>query len=133
MTSYLQLLTITLPVFALFGLGLGVRRLGWFTVEAEASTLKLIVNLFYPCLIFRSVLGNAALREPGNLFTAPSLGFATLALGLLVGYQFGKGLGLGVGTGLRTFAFAVGIFNYGYIPIPLVEALCHDELETELG
>jgi predicted permease len=121
--TFVQLFAITLPVFALFGLGIAVRRLKWMGEEAEASLLKLIVNLFYPCLIFRSVLGNEALREPRNLLFVPFIGFATLVLGMVAGLYMGKALKLEVGTGLRTFAFAVGIYNYGYIPIPLVETL----------
>jgi len=123
MTSYPQLFAITLPVFVLFALGIGVRRLGWYGQEAEASVLRLIVNLFYPCLIFKAVLGNQALRNPENLFVVPTVGFATLVLGMGVGLWAGRALKLGVGTGLRTFAFAVGIYNYGYIPIPLVDSL----------
>ncbi len=123
MASYAQLLTLTLPVFALFALGVGVRRAGWLTQEAEGSVLKLIVNLLYPCLIFKAVLGNEALRVPANLAGAPLTGFATLVFGMLAGLWVGRLLRLEVGSGLRTFAFAVGIYNYGYIPIPLVEAL----------
>jgi predicted permease len=123
MTSYAELLKITLPVFALFALGLVLRRIGWMKREAEESILKLILNLFYPCLIFKSVLGNTALREPGNLFSAPLAGFGTLVLGMAAGYYLGRLLGLSLGTGLRSFAFSVGIYNYGYIPIPLVDEL----------
>jgi len=123
MTSYAQLLAITLPVFALFGLGVAVRRAQWLTEAAETSLLKLIVNLLYPCLILKSVLGNAALRDPASLVVAPLLGFGTILVGMAVGYYAGRALGLSVGHGLRTFAFAVGIYNYGYIPIPLVQSL----------
>jgi malate permease and related proteins len=123
MTSYVHLLGITLPVFGLFGLGVLVRRLQWLTEEAETSLLKLIINCFYPCLILQSVLGNAALRDPGNLAVAPLVGFGTIALGMAVGYYAGRALGLTTGHGLRTFAFAVGVFNYGYIAIPLVGSL----------
>lgn len=123
MSSYVQLLTITLPVFALFALGIGVHRLRWLGDEAEKSLLTLIVNLFYPCLIMKSVLGNAALREPGNLLIVPFVGFVSLILGMGAGLYIGRKLKLGVGTGLRTFAFSVGIYNYGYIAIPLVDSL----------
>lgn len=123
MATYVQLLSITLPVFALFALGIGVRRAGWLGQEAEGSVLKLIVNLLYPCLIFKSVLGNEALRDPSNLTAAPLAGFLTLVLGMLAGLWAGKLLKLEFGSGLRTFAFSVGIYNYGYIPIPLVESM----------
>ena len=123
MTSYTHLLAITLPVFALFALGVAVRRAQWLTEAAETSLLKLIVNLLYPCLILKSVLGNAALRDPASLMVAPLLGFGTILVGMAVGYYAGRVLGLSVGHGLRTFAFAVGIYNYAYIPIPLVQSL----------
>lgn len=123
MSTYVQLVAIIMPVFALFALGIAVRHFRWFGSEAEQSVLKLIVNLFYPCLIFKSVLGNEALRNAGNLATMPVAGFLSLILGLFLGLYTGKLLKLTVGSGLRTFAFAVGIYNYGYIAIPLVDSL----------
>ena len=123
MTTYVHLFAITLPVIALFALGILLRRLQWLTEVAETSLLKLIINCFYPCLILRSVLGNAALRDPANLTGAPLVGFGTIALGMAAGYYAGRALGLTTGHGLRTFAFAVGVYNYGYIAIPLMESL----------
>jgi len=123
MPGYLQILTITLPVFVLFALGTVLRHFRVLSEEAEGSVLKLIINILYPCLILRSVLGNPALRDPANLAGAPLAGFATLLLGMGLGLWAGRVIRLEKGTGLRTFAFAVGVFNYGYIPIPLVDAL----------
>lgn len=123
MPSYWQLLLLILPVFVLIALGAGMRRMQWLTAEADASLLKLVVNFLYPCLIFDNVLGNAALRQPGNLFLAPLAGFVTIALGIYAAYYAGRALGLTQGNGLRTFAFSTGIYNYGYIPLPLMIAL----------
>ncbi|MBI5382101.1 MAG: AEC family transporter [Opitutae bacterium] len=127
MTSYFQLLTIILPAFTVFGLGMWLRRLQWIGEAAETGLLKLLVNILYPCLILKSVLGNQALREPANLMIAPLLGFGTLAVGMGVAYYAGRMFGLTIGHGLRTFAFAVGIYNYGYIPIPLMQTLWGSE------
>jgi len=121
--GYWTLLGLVLPVFAVVAAGAGARRAGWLRPEADESLLKLVVNLLYPCLIFSHVLGNAALRAPGNLLAGPALGFATMAGGIVLAYWVAKKAGLAVGGGLRTFAFSVGIFNYGYMAIPLVEAL----------
>jgi len=123
MPTYWHLLLLILPVFALIGIGAGMRRVGWLTTEADASLLKLIVNFLYPCLILDNVLGNAALRQPGNLLLAPLIGFLSIAAGFGLAYHAGRALGLDRGTGLRTFAFSTGINNYGYIPIPLMTAL----------
>lgn len=123
MPSYWQLLLLILPVFVLIGLGAVMRHVKWLTHEADASLLKLVVSFLYPCLIFENVLGNAALRQPGNLFLAPLVGFATVATGIYLAYYAGRALGLVQGAGLRTFAFSTGIYNYGYIPLPLMVAL----------
>lgn len=121
--GYWTLLALVMPVFAVIAAGAGARRVGWLKPEADESLLKLVVNFLYPCLIFDNALGNEALREPGNLFVAPLLGFATMAGGILIAYVVAKRTGFAIGSGLRTFAFSVGIFNYGYMAIPLVEEL----------
>ena len=123
MMSYWQLLALILPVFALIAIGAGLRRARWLNAEADASLLKLVVNFLYPCLIFDSVLGNVALREPGNLLFAPLVGFVTMAGGIWLALYAGRVLGLTQGQGLRTFAFATGIYNYGYMAIPLMIGL----------
>jgi len=123
MPSYWQLFQLILPVFALIGVGCALRRVGWLTEEADSSLLKVVVNFLYPTLIFDSVLGNAALQQPGNLLLAPLVGFVTMAGGIGFSLLAGRALGLTTGHGLRTFAFAVGIYNYGYIPIPLMTSL----------
>ena len=123
MPSYWQLLALVAPVLVLFALGSLLRRASRLTPDAESAMLRIYVNCFYPALILKSVLGNAALRDPANLVWPPIAGFASIVLGFAVGYYAGRALGLQVGSGLRTFAFAVGVYNYGFIPIPLMESL----------
>ncbi len=123
MPTYVQLLLLVLPVFALIGIGVVVRRLHWIEGEAETSLIRLVVNVTYPCLIFESVAGNAALRSPGNLIVPPLMGFGITVLGIYAGLYVAKLIGLQIGTGLRTFALAVGIANYGYLPLPIMEAI----------
>ena len=123
MPSYWQLLGIVAPVFVIIALGAALRRWRMLTEAAEASLLGLQVNVLYPCLILKVVLGNAALHDPANLVWPPLVGFGTTVLGFVVGYYAGRAIGLHVGTGLRTFAFTVGIYNYGFIPIPVMESL----------
>lgn len=123
MPTYLQLLFLVLPVFALIGVGVAARRVHWIEGEAETSLIRLVVNVCYPCLIFESVAGNTALQSPGNLLLPPLLGFGVTWLGIRAGLLMAHAIGLHVGTGLRTFALAVGIANYGYLPIPIMEAI----------
>jgi predicted permease len=123
MMSYWQLLALVVPVFALIGVGVVVRRVHWIEGEAETSLIRLAVNLCYPCLIFESVAGNAALRTPANLLLPPLVGFGVTWFGIRAGLLVAKLIGLHVGTGLRTFALAVGIANYGYLPLPIMEGI----------
>jgi len=117
------ILGAALPVFLLLGLGMLARRLGILDTGADASLMKLVVNLFYPALFLDFLVGNPAVKEAPNLISAPLVGFATTAGGFLVGYALARALHFQRGHGLRTFAFCGGIYNYGYIPIPLIMAL----------
>jgi malate permease and related proteins len=123
MASYWQLLLLILPVFALVAVGVVVRRIHWVEGPAETSLIRMVVNLCYPCLIFESVAGNAALRAPGNLLLPPLLGFVMTALSIGLCFYAGRALGLTTGHGLRTFALAAGICNYGYLPLPIMAAI----------
>jgi hypothetical protein len=109
-----------------------VRRVHWIEGEAETSLIRLVVNVCYPCLIFESVAGNAALRAPANLLLPPLVGFGVTWLGIRIGLVVAKTIGLQVGTGLRTFALAVGITNYGYLPIPIMEGIWGPESRAVL-
>ena len=119
-------LAAALPVFVLLLLGMGLRRTGTLTAEADASIMKLVIRVFYPCLFLDFIIGNEAVKAASNLIAAPIAGFAATSGGMLAGYLLARLLGLRRGTGLRTFAFCTGVFNYGYIPIPLIMALFAD-------
>lgn len=123
MTGYATLLGLIAPVFVLIAAGVIARRIGWLGTEADASLLRLVVNLFYPCLVFRTVVGSSAVADIANLAWAPILGFAAVVIGFAVGFPAGRLAGLLRGKGLRTFAVTVGLFNWGYVPIPLVTGL----------
>lgn len=123
MTSYAQLFVIVLPVFLVVALGVVLRRANWVTESSESSLFNLVIKVGTPCLIFDSVVSNAALREPANLIGAPLVGFSLTLVGIGVAWLVARGIGLHVGTGLRTFALTAGIANYGYLPLPIVDAL----------
>ena len=120
--SFFSLLGLVLPVFALIGVGAALRRCGWIAGAAEASLIRIVVDLCMPCLTFESVLGNSAV-SPGNVGAALALGFACTAGGILVAQAAGRAMGLTRGAGLRTFAVTAGINNYAYLPLPIIAAL----------
>ena len=114
------------PVFILLIAGFGLRRCRILTEEADASILKLVVTVLYPCLYLNYIVGNPALKGGANLITAPLVGFVTTAGGFLLAYGVARLLSIKAGKGLRTFTFCNGIYNYGFIPIPVIMVLFGD-------
>jgi malate permease and related proteins len=112
-----------LPVFCLALTGVLLRRRQWLTEEADASLMRVVVNVLTPALILDKVLGNAALHRPENLLLPPVLGFAGASLGIGIAWLLRRRAVRGTDAEQRTFAATTGIQNYGYVPLPLVEQL----------
>ena len=130
MNSYPTILTAIAPVFLLLLLGLGLRKADWLSAEADGSLMKLVIRIFYPCLILDNMLGNPALTRMDNLSLAPPIGFLSIALGFALAYPAARLLGLRKGPQRRTFTLTTGIHNYVYIPFPLIAALFEQSRET---
>jgi malate permease and related proteins len=118
-----ELFRLILPVFALIAVGSVLRRFHWIEGPAETSLLRLVVDVSMPCLVFDSIVGNAALRDPGNVLLPPLAGFLSTAIGLGVAYLSLRLIGLKADASGRTFALSAGVCNYRYVPIPIVGAL----------
>ncbi|MEA3207566.1 MAG: malate permease [Chthoniobacter sp.] len=121
--SYLTLLAAVAPVFVIVMAGFAIRRVGWLTEEADASLMRVIVNLLFPCLILDTILGNPALEQVGNVLLAPAVGFGTVILGFAVAFFAAPVFGVRDARTRRTFAFTVGLYNYGYVALPLIQQL----------
>ncbi|MDR3456517.1 MAG: AEC family transporter [Verrucomicrobiae bacterium] len=119
MNSWFTVLTAVLPVFGIMGIGLWLRRRNWLSADADQSLMRLTINLLLPSLIFDSVLGNPALRQPANLLLPPLLGFGMVVVGIGVARLFAPLTGLTSPPEQRTFAFLTGLQNYAYLTIPL--------------
>ncbi len=134
MDQWLLVLTATGSVFAVIGVGMFTRYVGWLTEEADESLLKLCIELLYPCLIFSTISDNPALRETSNILLPPVVGFSTVIIGLVVAWAVmrlsPRVHGLGRANQRYTFIIAAGIYNYGFIPIPLISMLFDDANRT---
>ncbi|HXN35397.1 MAG TPA: AEC family transporter, partial [Opitutaceae bacterium] len=118
-----SLFSLILPVFAMIAVGACLRRFHFIEEAAEKSLVRLVVSLCMPCLVFDTIVGNPALRDPGNVLLPPLAGFGTAAIGLGVALLAARWIGFGVETGPRTFALSAGVCNYRYLPLPIVLAL----------
>lgn len=120
MNETATVLSAVLPVFCLAALGVVLRKLEWLTEEADASLMRVVVNVLTPALVFDKVLGNAALRRPENLLLPPLLGFGGVALGIALAWLLRRQASATNERLQRTFAATSGIQNYGYVPLPLI-------------
>lgn len=124
MNEFLKLLSAVLPVLGVIAAGFAIRRLNWLSEEADASLMRVVINLLTPCLIADTILGNAAFARADNVWLPPLLGFVTTAAGFLVGWATRRWFGAAANdVEARSYALSVGICNYGYIPLPLAQAL----------
>ena len=125
-----DVLSAVLPVFCLALVGIGLRRIRWLTEEADATLLRLVVNVLTPCLIFDKVLGNRALQRAENLFIPPLIGFGGIVLGIGTCWLFRRRVGLKTDPEQRTFALVAGLQNFAYVPFPLVLMLFANHPDT---
>jgi predicted permease len=119
MDNFATVLGAVLPVFGVGAIGVVLRKLNWLTEEADHSLLRVNINLLYPCLIIDAALGNPALAQPRNLVLAPTVGFGTVLLGLVLASAARRFHGLKDARARRTFVVTTGIYNYSYVPLPL--------------
>jgi len=111
------------PVFIIMFAGLVARRRGILSAEADASLMRIYINLLYPCLIATKILGNDALHQAANLWVPPLLGAATMAVGFLFCWGGARLLRLPRGSSTRTFTYVTGVYNYAFTAIPIVGSL----------
>ena len=130
MMSLSDVLSAVLPVFCLALIGIGLRCVRWLTEEADATLLRLVVNVLTPCLIFDKVLGNQALQRAENLFIPPLIGFGGIVLGIGTCWLFRRRVGLKTDPEQRTFALVAGLQNFAYVPFPLVLMLFANHPDT---
>jgi malate permease and related proteins len=121
--DFFTVVSAVLPIVCIIAAGVALREIKWLTEEADASLLRLTVNVLAPCLIFDSILGNKAFEQPGNIWLPPLVGFGTVALGIPLALLLRRATGLRDERAQRTFTFAVAVYNYGYVPLPLVLTL----------
>jgi len=121
-----------LPVFLIALAGWGMRRLDWLTEEADASLLRVTINVLMPCLVIDSLLGARALKNPANVFVPPMIGFGTVGLGLIAAWAVRRWIPEEKEATRRTFVYSVAIYNYGYVPLPLALTLFDRETAAVL-
>ena len=111
------------PIFLIVIAGFFIRRIGVLSAAADATLLRICLNVLYPCLVVATVVGNPALHRRENVWMPPLAGFVTVMAGFAASYAGARLLRLPRGSETRTFAFVTGLYNYGYMAIPVVDNL----------
>ena len=118
-----MILAAIAPIFLIVIAGFTIRRLGVLSANADATLLRICLNVLYPCLVVATVVGNPALHQRANVWMPPLAGFLTVTVGYALSYGGARLLRLPRGSDARTFTFVTGLYNYGYMAIPVVDKL----------
>ncbi len=111
-------------IFLLFGAGMLARRLGYLDERDIQRMTRLVIDFFFPALIFTSLVRNFQVERIGVLWPLPVIGLGVMMfnglLGLLLARLFFRDAATDV---RRTFQHMCVSNNYGFIPIILVSSI----------
>lgn len=130
----MKIATRVLAVFAVMAAGVGARRVGWLTREADKSLMRLAVNVMLPCLFFSRVLSDPPAGTWSQVAGPPLVGFGTTVAGFvlagLAAALLHRWARLREPSQRRAFTLCTGMYNYGYIPLPIAIATFPDAVTT---
>lgn len=126
MFTFTEILTVIAPIFILIAIGAILRKKNLFTHNTEEQLFRVAINIFYPCLVFESILGRESLRDPKILIIAPLLGISTILIGYPLAWGIAKLFRMS-NPQRRSFCYAAATGNTGYIGIPIVMGLFDKE------
>ncbi len=121
------------PIYAMIFAGFLARKTRWLSPEADASFVRVSIDLTLPCFIIYNMLGNEELRSVAFSIKTIALGMCVVVVSLLVSWIASKLLRLKVGSGERTFTVTTGTHNYGFFIIALVAILFSQDNPDLLG
>jgi len=123
--SWLIVLLKIAAMFLVILVGWVARRRAYLTAETTSTMSRFVVDLAIPALIFTQMLTSITPETVRTSWYIPLLGGAVLILGQLVGLALRP---LFCGQDEKpTFVFLVAIANWIYLPLPIVDALFHQD------
>lgn len=117
---------ITLQIIAIFGMiGLGVwmERRHWFPTEFSAHLSKLMINIFYPCLLFSAILQKYTLPNIAKDWVMPLAAAGIILVGWMLGViliRYTPFFGRMRAPTRRAVHFSCTMNNYSFLPIMIV-------------
>ncbi len=107
-------------VFLVIAAGAAVRRRGLLDGPGTARMSRLVVVLFYPSLIYATLVRSFTFPGLIRHWRLPAGAFLIMLCGFAAGTIGAKALGLPSGKLRRTLHFQCTINNYSFLPLPIV-------------
>lgn len=108
-------------LFGLFALGWFIRRRGYAQPEDLDRWGRICAELFYPLLIFHSILRGFDPGRVQQLWLMPALALGLMATGTLFGLLFRFALQNQEPAHRRTFVHCCAMNNFVYLPIFIIQ------------
>ena len=108
-------------LFGLFALGWFIRRRGYAGTEDLGKWGRICTELFYPLLIFHSILTGFDPGRVRQLWIMPALAFGLMAAGMGCGLLLRFALQRQDPAHRRTFVHCCTINNFVYLPIFIIQ------------
>ncbi|MDD2404404.1 MAG: AEC family transporter [Victivallaceae bacterium] len=122
----LQVFYAILETFLMFGIGAWCCRIKIFTPEILNKMSKLMVDVFFPLMIFHSIYTRFNPEDLQQLWIAPLTGFLMMAMGAIIGWPLIALLKTRNRDKIVTFHHFCAINNYLFLPLIVLQNVWGD-------
>jgi predicted permease len=120
-------------VFLMISAGYLAQRKGILDDRGTAQLAWLLMKLFYPCLIFSSIVQKFTLRELAANWTLPAGSFLIMLTGWAMGLLARRFVRHASPPFQRSFHFQCTMNNYSFLPIMMVAGLLGDQAVAQVA
>lgn len=124
-----QIVSVFLMIFA----GFLAQRKGFLDDHGTAQLAWLLMKLFYPCLIFSSIVQRYTLRDLVANWTLPAGSLLIMLTGWIIGWLARRGVRHEAAPFQRSFHFQCTMNNYSFLPIMMVTGLMGDHAVAQVA
>ncbi len=129
---FFNLFLSMMSIFLMIAIGFWARRRDWIDADTASKLSRLTLTLFYPALIFSSLIQRFDRTSLLHSWPLPAGGLMIAAVGFGVGWLLSRGR-IFPDPGERTaFRFQCTMNNYTFLPLPLLLMLRGDEAVAAL-
>lgn len=123
----LKIIQAILETFGMFAVGAIIMRFKMLEENDIAKLSRIIVDIFFPMLIFDSITKNFRPEQLNELWLMPVIGFAFMLFGGGAGFLLQYGLKNRSQSNLVTFRHLCAINNYLFLPLIVISNLWGDQ------